>query len=332
MADATMRQIEMLRMIPRQGKVTVQQLCRSLSDLGFQTTERSVQRDLQSLSARVSLVCDSSSKPHGWHWSRNTPVWNLPGLALSEAFAFQLLEKYSPELMPAALASQLKPYFVSAREQVNREVGSSRARNWLQKVRIVSPSQPLLPVRASAEVLEAVHEALMHDRCLKIRYRTAEARESIVHPLGLIQQDRLLYCAVNFDGFSDVRLIAVHRIRHALLLDKHCVKPLGFSLDQFIADGGLGFGEVGKSIRLRIRLHDYAGEHLRETPLSTDQKHVDLGEGSAEIRATVQLTRRLRWWLLAFGPDVEVLAPAGLRKEIHGLLQAALSRYQSGSA
>ncbi|MDB5798779.1 MAG: transcriptional factor [Paucimonas sp.] len=329
LSDTLLRQIEMLRMIPRQGKISPQQLYERLVALGYDTTERTVQRDLQSLSAKVPILCDADSKPHGWYWSKSAPVWNLPGLSLPEALAFQLLEKFSADLLPASTAEQLKPYFITAREQIHRELGPASARNWLRKVRCVTPNQPLLPKKATGEVLKALHSALMQECCLQIRYRQEDARERLVHPLGLVQYGQVFYAVVNFDGFTDVRLIAVHRIRQAVLVDKACTPPADFDLDRYIDEGAFGFGELGKSIKLRIRLYEHAGEHLQETRLSEDQEFHDLGDGVAEIKATVQLTRRLRWWLLAFGPQVEVLSPPGLRREVQAALQAAMNRYDT---
>lgn len=323
-----MRQIEMLRHVPRQGKISPQQLHRRLADLGYDTTERTVQRDLQALSSMVPIVCDDESKPHGWYWSKTAPVWNLPGLSLSEAFAFQLLEKFSSSLLPSGIGEQLQPYFIAAREQVNREVGPSLARNWLRKVRCVEPGQPLLPASASADVLREVHAALMQNSCLQIRYRSPQANDRIVHPLGLVQHGQIFYAVVNYDGFPDIRLIALHRIRKAKMLEQEVVTPPGFDLDHYIAQGGLGFGEYGKAVKLTIRMSNYAGEHLKETKLSEDQVITDTGPGEVRVVAKVQLTRRLRWWLLAFGPDVEVVAPAKLRDEMREQLRAALERYE----
>ncbi|MDL2286004.1 WYL domain-containing protein [Desulfococcaceae bacterium OttesenSCG-928-F15] len=39
------------------------------------------------------------------------------------------------------------------------------------------------------------------------------------------------------------------------------------------------------------------------------------GTGFCQVQATVADTSQLHWWLLGFGPQVEVLAPKFLRKE-----------------
>ena len=43
-----------------------------------------------------------------------------------------------------------------------------------------------------------------------------------------------------------------------------------------------------------------------------------MAEGKIKIKATVADTSQLRWWLLGFGPQVEILKPKFLRKEFLG--------------
>jgi predicted DNA-binding transcriptional regulator YafY len=45
------------------------------------------------------------------------------------------------------------------------------------------------------------------------------------------------------------------------------------------------------------------------------------------LTASVMDSDMLRWWLLAMGPQVEVLEPVSLREEIRRTLQQALGRY-----
>jgi len=51
-------------------------------------------------------------------------------------------------------------------------------------------------------------------------------------------------------------------------------------------------------------------------------------DGALGWRATVSGTIEIRSWILSWGPDVEVLSPAGLRAEVTDLLAAAAARYR----
>lgn len=331
MSDAIQRQFEMLRTIPRLGAITVQQLHQRLANLGFATTERTVQRDLLQLSAMFSLECDDQKKPHDWRWIPHMPVCHFPGLSIPEALAFHMLGQFGQDLLPLAISSSLQTYFIAAKRQLDQDIGPTAARNWVSKVRAVAPDQPLLPPLMCDDVLQALHHALMHNACLRIRYREKTASERLVHPLGLVQHGKVFYVVVHYDGYEDIRLLALQRVRAVEVDVRAVVVPAGFDLDRYIASGGLGFGEVGTTVPLEIRTFNYAGQHLLETQLSADQHYTDHGGGELTITATVQLTRRLRWWLLKFGSDIEVVQPASLRNEIREKLAGALARYTSSS-
>ena len=83
-----------------------------------------------------------------------------------------------------------------------------------------------------------------------------------------------------------------------------------------------------KKIKLVIKFSQSAALHLRETPLSEDQKLKDMKDGRVELKATVMLTWQLRWWLLGFGAQVEVIRPKFLREEFVGVTCEMSKIYQ----
>ena len=93
------------------------------------------------------------------------------------------------------------------------------------------------------------------------------------------------------------------------------IRPKGFDMEKFINAENLSFLISEKPINMKLQFSSYAGFHLQETPLTKDQKIQDLGEGKMLIDAKVKDTSQLRWWLLGFGADVEILQPRFLREE-----------------
>ena len=67
---------------------------------------------------------------------------------------------------------------------------------------------------------------------------------------------------------------------------------------------------------------------LLDSPLSVDQVLTALDDERVLVRATVDNTAELRWWLLGFGDFVEVLAPADLREEFRARAVAMAARYR----
>ena len=101
----------------------------------------------------------------------------------------------------------------------------------------------------------------------------------------------------------------------------------GFSLDTEIAHGAFDFLLSPESIVLAVAMPEFAAVKLRETPLSLDQAIGELADGRVLVRATVANTVQLRSWLLSFGDNVEVLAPADLRAEVAATAVATAGLY-----
>jgi predicted DNA-binding transcriptional regulator YafY len=67
--------------------------------------------------------------------------------------------------------------------------------------------------------------------------------------------------------------------------------------------------------------------HLRESPLGQKQKIGPEEDGFVRIDATVPDTSQLRWWLLGFGDQVEVLEPEHLRDEFAQIARSMADMY-----
>ena len=113
----------------------------------------------------------------------------------------------------------------------------------------------------------------------------------------------------------------------ARCLDTHRYRPEGFSLDDYIARGGLQFGD-GATLRLEARVAPWLAEILAETPLADDQQLVPSGE-DFRLTATVADSWQLRWWILSQGAGLTVLEPDTLRREITQTLKRTLKGYRA---
>jgi predicted DNA-binding transcriptional regulator YafY len=128
--------------------------------------------------------------------------------------------------------------------------------------------------------------------------------------------------------FTDIRMLAMHRVKSAEMLEDPANLPNGFDLDDYISSGAFGFG--GKeTISLEAVFTNPSGNHLYETRLSTDQVITPLDHDRLKVTATVVNTEQLRWWLLGFGERVEVLAPLELRESIAQTATALANLYHA---
>jgi predicted DNA-binding transcriptional regulator YafY len=198
----------------------------------------------------------------------------------------------------------METFFRQARRNLEPLTHSKREREWLQKVRVVSTAQPLLPPKIKPGVFDAVSTALYSNLWLTVEYVNAAAvcTKSDVMPLGLAQQGSRLYLVCLFEGFTQERILALHRINTAKITSLPFTPPKHFNLETYDADGKFGFGE-GHRIRLSFQISKEAGLHLLESPLSLDQTVIEL-EDDYHITATVVDAARLEWWLRGFGDQI----------------------------
>lgn len=330
--ETLQRHWQTLRFIPRfPKKITAADICSLLEAEGFTVGKRTVERDLQSLSAIFPLVVDERSKPFGWSWGKDAPSFDLPGLNLSECLTLLMAREHLRSIMPTSTVSQMEPYFHLAEQKLNSLDGHSDVAGWIDKVRIVPATQPLIAPEIDSQVLATVQQALLENKQCQIVYRkrdVAEDDEYPIHPLGLVQRGQVLYLVCSIKTYSDIRLLAVHRIQAASVIDQTAVPPKGFDLDSYLQSGAMGWSST-KPISLVAAFSVDAGIHLRETPLADDQVIEFLADDRMLVKASVLETQQLLWWLLGFGDAVEVIEPADLREQIAAKARRMLACYSA---
>lgn len=330
--DTLRRQWLMLHKIPRYPhKITARELHERLLSEEFDVGKRTIERDLHALSGLFPLVLDDRNRPYGWSWKKDAPLFSLPGLSNAEALTLAMVEQHLNSLLPTSTLQQLSPYFAAAKLTLNNTSKTTRQHSWLDKVRTVPPSQPLLPPAIKPAVQEVVYAALLADQQLDIKYNKRGQKKAAsyrIHPLAVVQRGHLTYLCCRFGDYEDLRTLAIHRIQSATMLAEAAIVPTGFAIDDVIAAGKFGFRD-GEKITLEAVFYNGAGEHLFETPLTREQQLSEQADGSLRLLAQVPNTLQLGWWLLGLGDNVEVLHPIALRQQMRDTISKMQARYQS---
>lgn len=328
--ETLLRHWQTLRRVPRYPqKITASEICQHLQDEGYEVGKRTVERDLHALSQIFPLDLDDRSKPYGWSWSRDAAGFDLPGMTVSESLTVMMAKEHLRSVMPASTLEQMAPYFRQAEQKLNALSERSSLAAWFNKVRIIPPTQPLLAPQIDESILSVLQEGLLQDRQCTISYQRrvgGSVDEYPVNILGLVQRGVVLYLVCTIKKYSDLRILAIHRVLSATLLDTPTVRPKKFTLDDYLATGAFGWTS-NCTVQFEARFSLEAGTHLYETPLSADQIITAQDDGWIKVSATIQQNQQLVWWLLGFGADVEVIAPPELRSQIAEKHRLAASRY-----
>ena len=332
MNETILRFLTMLRMLPRAPrKIDTAALERRLHDEGFSVTRRTIQRDLHQLARTFALICDDH-RPAGWSWALDAALLDLPGMDPNTALTFVLVERFLAPLLPRSTFGRIQPYLTRAQKILNSLPTNALGR-WPSKVRVIHRGPPLRLPEIPEAILDAVTRGLLDGRRLDVAYRSREKGEITrceLNPLGLVFKGGIAYLVCTFWDYTDIRQVVLHRVHRAEMLKAPVLVPAGFNLDPYIQEGEFSY-PVGEPIHFEAMFLHGAAFHLRDTPLSADQVITELDDERVLVRATVENTAELRWWLLGFGELVEVLAPADLREEFRARAVAAMYQQRSPS-
>jgi predicted DNA-binding transcriptional regulator YafY len=324
MGKKTDRIMAMLSLIPREpAKISTDRLMGFLSDAGYAVTQRTIQRDLQELSATHPIVLDERSKPYGWSYMAGYNARN-ESMNPFEALAFIIASREFASNLPSGIAQYLLPQEQAAKRALDSF--SSSLASFDKKVARVPRGFSLMPAEIKQSILDAVYDGLLREKVLVLDYATK--KQVKVHPLGLVFRDQITYIVCTFWDYEDIRQLALHRVKTCTVTNYDAHTPKDFSLKRYEQTGAFGYLHSDEKINLELKMTIDAAGHLRETPISENQKIVDSNDGWVTVTATVPDREDLRWWVLGFGDYVEVISPGSFRKQIHSALIRAAKNYE----
>ena len=331
--DTTLRYLKLLACLPRHPdrlgtKALQSKLERDSPE--HSVSLRTMQRDLERLSGIFPISCIERGRAKYWFWTEKDALTQIPDMGEPTALALRMAEEYLQAVLPPPTLDLLRPYFKHARTVLaDTELGE-----WAGKVRIIHRGPDLIPPAVLGEVHDAVCEALLGGKQLRVLYRRRGAtasNERLLHPAGLVTRAGVVYLVASVGDYSDPRHFALHRMTDAQVLAERAGAPSGFNLDKHVrADDAFSYPLSEGPIALKLFANDAVVEHLSESRLSKDQRITPGPDGRTLIEATVADTRELRWWLRGFGDHVEVQSPAGLRREFKEQGRALHELYESG--
>lgn len=319
-----MRQWGMLKALPAwPAKITYAELAQRLAP-DFVVDPNTIRRDLDELSSIFPIFIDSEERTHYCCWARGADP-GIRAMSVSEALAFRMVEQYLGQLLPTTVLDTIQGPFNQARKTLDALLTSNPTAGWIDKVRAIPPAQPMVPPQVDEIIQETIGRALLKGSQIAARYRPfgqEEARNFTLHPLGMILRTPSLYLvakAWNYRNPEDIRLYALHRFELVEVLDDPVVPPDNFDLDREIERGLADFGERTDPIEIELLVSKELAEILRETPLAvrgmpprSNQTMMPETDGRVRVRAMVNDSWQLRWWLRAQGEAVELVSPVDL--------------------
>ena len=172
--------------------------------------------------------------------------------------------------------------------------------------------QDLLPI-----ILDAMKQGIL----IQLTYKKFKSLEPYTHdfePYGIKLFKQRWYVIGRNPGDGRILLYPLDRIRQlALLPDKHFDMPDTFSLaDHFEHCYGVfgGGSAIPETVRLKVATKTV--DYLRTLPLHPSQKEIKTEPDYSIFELRLQPAHDFQIEILSHTPDIEVLSPKSLRKEI----------------
>ena len=327
--EAMKRGMAILGMMGRTA-ITIKQIHQKLLDYGFDVSLRTVERDMKGLPdifpQHVAVI--DRSKPYGYKLPQGSQ--KLSGMTPEEAVTLQLANDYLKPLLPQGSLDPIAPYLKEAEIILDQKKTSKRMKNWKNKVLPLNEGFNLQPAIIKDGLLEEIKNALWTGKIIKAEYTSkhkTEPSEYSLHPCGMVYRGRISYLVCSFDGETEKFIyLPLHRFQsvkiatgHSAHRDKDIKK---------VAKDLVGFKIKPDKIKVKLKFSRFAGGHLYETPISKRQKIRKTRNGYLLVEDSVNDDMELRFWIRAFGGEVEVIKPKSLRDEFIQLSKSIGRKYE----
>ncbi|MFG2183152.1 helix-turn-helix transcriptional regulator [Streptomyces abikoensis] len=312
------RLLSILLLLQNRDRVPAAELAHRL-----EVSVRTIYRDVESLSAAGVPVYAERGR-HGGIALLPGYRTDVTGLTADEARALFVLAGPSAHAdlgLDGALGSALRKVMAALPAPHRPAAEATSRRIHIDPVRWAAPT--------AAVDLGELHTAVFTDLRLRLRYRhggTAEPRGYTVDPYGLVAKAGVWYLVADHRGSP--RLYRADRVLKATLTDEPVRRRAGQELTDVWAELRREVEDRPAELLVtaRVRRSRLAtllrlrGRQLTGPPSEGDPATVEFAFGGvAEARS-----------LLAYGPDLEVISPEPVRRELAAAARAVLELYEPG--
>jgi predicted DNA-binding transcriptional regulator YafY len=307
---------------------------RELADQ-FGVNKKTIRRDIDELSRRHPIRIERTGRDVTYIWSSNHR-YSSPVFTPGELSTLLLAEESIAAIGLFAAATPFANYGKPLLDKVRLSLpGSLRATlESLSKV-IGSATSPAKDFSSSARIIDQLTQAAVSQHRVRIRYYSLHRHvltERVVDPYAIyFDPDGATIKFVGHDNFRNrITTFAVDHVRSLRDTGESFRRPNHFELRDFLIQNYFN-GFHGEAGTVRLRAHGIAARVFAERRFHPSQKIIEtrnLGrEGEfTTIEMKVAGGRGLVRFVLSWAPDVEVLLPYSLKKEVEEAHRKALER------
>jgi proteasome accessory factor B len=290
----------------------------------LEVSRKTIVRDIAFMRDRLDLPIEYDAQINAYRYTH--PVNSFPAVQVTEG-----------ELMALLVARRAVEQYKGTPFHRQLEIAFDKLTGGLKDRISFSPADELSSVsfknmglgKADLTVFNALSAAVLKQQEISFDYRkpgdTRRTRRR-VQPYHLSHRQNLWYLVGHDVERKALRTFAVPRIADVRLLTANFVRPPDFSPEKFFANA---LGVLGGSgdYRVRLRFAAAAADRVRERVWHETQELHDRTDGGIELTMQLGALPEVESWILSWGDQAEVLAPAELRHRIQATVARMATQY-----
>lgn len=185
---------------------------------------------------------------------------------------------------------------------------------------------------AKAEILDTLTQAIADRQAVFLTYHSLRSTEPVTYdayPYGLVHHFGRMYLIGWAPRREAIRTWRVDRMLDVQLAELRFPPPEDFDLQKYMAPA-FGIYHGDDQVQVRIRFSRRVARYVKEGHWHPSQKLGAQPDGSLVAEFTLGTTEEIKHWIMSFGPEAEVLAPAELRQTVAEEVYRTLAHYQPG--
>lgn len=292
----------------------------------LEVNRKTIIRDIAFMRERLDLPVEFDRSAQTYRYLK--PVEVFPTVQVTEG-----------ELLALLVARRALEQYQGTPFHHQLEIAFEKLTNGLRDRITFSPADELATVsfknvglgKADLTIFNLLSAAVLNHHEVEFDYRkpgdkTATRRR--VRPYHLSHRENLWYL-IGHDALRDKPItFALPRISAARKLNKTFVRPVDFDPSKFFSSAlGVLVGDGNHTVK--IRFTPAVADRIRERVWHETQELRDLPDGGVELTLRLGALAEVERWVLGWGAEAEVVAPAALRRTLARTARTLLSVYQT---
>ncbi len=294
----------------------------------LEISQATFKRDIEYMRSRLGAPIEWDRERNGYYYDVDgdeSNAYSLPGLwfTADEIHSLLLMNEILEQLHAGLLRDQLQPFAKRLRELLAHS--PLKPEDLRRRFRILHAGvRPVVP-----EHFRTVSQATLARRRLWIEYHTRSRNaptEREVSPQRLIYYRDNWYLQAWCHLREDLRIFALDSMRRVTVgRNRASEVPVG-QLDTQVCEAYGIFAGPPRHVA-ELRFSPEAARWVAHEKWHPDQERIVHDDGSVTLKVPYSESREILMDVLRHGPDVEVISPDSLRREVIDTLAQAAARY-----